>query len=193
RRGGARVVARGRGGGSGYRSGTLGLPGALLPGRVLRGVPVAGRRVREHTALLLVAEEVCEGVLLPAAAADELVHAHVLRGARVVPVWQVLCRTVRLGRRGLRPHPRVGSVGRLGRPAVQRLLRLVVVRRGVRGAVVARLVDRVLGGDVLRPVGVLVVGVLEVRVRGRRRHLAVLGRRTLGVVRLGVARAARGM
>ncbi len=134
-----------------------------------------------------------EGVrLVPllAGLGDQVVDTHVLGGAGVVAVRQVLGGSVRLGGRGLGPHARVGGVRRLGGLPVERGLRLIRAgrRRGVRGAVVERLGHRVLGGEVLGPVRVLGVGVLEVHVRGGlRRHLAVLGRRALGTAR--VARA----
>ena len=110
---------------------------------------------------------------------DQVVHAHVLGGAGVVAVRQVRRRPGRLRGRGLGPDPRVGGV-LATRAAVRRAVPAAVRagrRRGVRGAVVERLGHRVLGGEVLRPVGVLGVGVLEVRVgAGRlRRRLAVPG------------------
>lgn len=135
------------------------------------GTDLAAVPVGEGAALLLVAEEMREGVRLVALLprlADEVVHADVLRGARVVPVRQVLGGAVRLrgGRPG--PHTRVGRVRRLRRLPVEGLLRLLRAGRGrrVRRPVVERLGDRVLGVDVLRPVGILGVGVLDVRVGG---------------------------
>ncbi len=172
-RSGARVVARGGGRGSGHRSGGVLLRAArrLTGIGAALGAGVAAVLVGVGAALLLVAEEVREGVRLVAllpGLADEVVHADVLRGARVVSVRQVLSGAVRLrsGRRG--PHPGVGRVRRLGRLPVEGLLRLLRAGRGrrVRRPVVEGLRDRVLGGDVLRPVGILAVGVLDVRVGG---------------------------
>ncbi len=79
------------------------------------------------------------------------------------------------GGRSLGPDARVGGVRSGGRLLVERSGILVRAggRRRVRGAVVESLAHRVLGGQTLRPVGVLLVGVLEVRVR---RPGAVLAR-----------------
>lgn len=135
------------------------------------GTDLAAVPVGEGAALLLVAEEMREGVRLVALLprlADEVVHADVLGGARVVPVRQVLRGAVRLRGRRPGPHTRVGRVRRLRRLPVEGLLRLLRAGRGrrVRRPVVERLGDRVLGVDVLRPVGILGVGVLDVRVGG---------------------------
>ncbi len=110
-------------------------------------------------ALLLVPEEVGEGVRLVALLAglgDQVVHADVLGGPRVVAVRQVLRRALRLGGWGLGPDAWVGGrreTGRAGSTAAA-AADTCPGAAGVRGAVVERLGDRVLGREVLRPVGI---------------------------------------
>ncbi|GAA3226978.1 hypothetical protein GCM10020256_37880 [Streptomyces thermocoprophilus] len=115
--------------------GCTGCPGAVLgpPGAAAGPGTWGGVRHRAGPGLLLVAEQVRERVLLLrllTGLGDQVVHAHVLRGARVVAVRQVLGGAVRLRRRGLRPHLRVGRVRGLRGLRVQRLRRGVGARGG---------------------------------------------------------------
>ncbi len=133
---------------------------------------------------LLVPVEVREGVglgLLVRRLGDQGVHSDELGGRGVVAVGQVPGGPVRLGRRSLGPDVRVRGVhGGLGR-RVERPGLLVGAgrRRRVGGPVVQDLGDGILGRQVLRPVGVVVVGVLDiwVAVRRGRRHGNLPGHR----------------
>ncbi|MDQ1027732.1 hypothetical protein QF035_005314 [Streptomyces umbrinus] len=185
--------AAGAGAGGGVEGGSAAGAGSGVGEGTLGGPPAGG----VCAALLLVPEEMSEGVRLVALLAGlghQVVDTHELGRTGVVAVRQVLGGTLRLGGRSLGPHARVGGVRGLGRLSVERGLRLVGAgrRRGTRGAVVEGLGDRVLGGEILRPVGILGVGILEVHVRcGLRRHLAGLRRALRRVV--GVAGAARAL